>query len=245
MDVVSVCIAAGSLALTAANFVYGLQRNARQDTANAAAHSKQSAAIEAEAAHRASQLSQLRDEAARREQEVALLQTESERRNEELALLREQVDVLRDQRAETSRKQAEQVKVEWASSSVPPPGIRLDQGDEVHAAFVENASSQPIREVRAGLRMSNASGERYHGASANAINTRRTGSLTAGEQEVIQSYRADVVRAGDEQIFLFSFSARMHPGAQMAVRFIDRAGIAWQIDPDFTLKPLAANEWEN
>jgi hypothetical protein len=247
MDLASFGTGLAGVVFAATSFVYNLRRNVKQDAAHVAALAKQAeasaSALQAEANDRERQLGEIRAETKRRDTEVALLQAESERRNEELALLREQINFLRDQRAKADRDHAERIKVAWESSSIPPPNITLAQGDEVHAAFVDNASDQPIRDVRAGIKFSRLAGDRYNDADANGINIRRTGGLTVGEQQLKQNNRATVVRPGDEQVFLFGFSARAHPGAQLAVRFVDRAGVAWQIDPDFTLKPLVEDEW--
>lgn len=220
----------------------GKNRDDRHERALAEQAKASADAIAAETADRASQLAEIRAEAERRQEELDELHKDSKRRDETLKLLTEQVEVLRAQEAKANRSQAEGIRPEWGSSVIPPPSVTLSDGDEVHAAFVSNFSGQLIRDVRAGIKFSRAPGEQYHPADANAINARHTAEpLTGGERQLYQNDRAAVIQPGDEQVFLFGHS--VHKGADIAVRFIDRAGVAWQIDPDYTLKPLAQVEW--
>ena len=133
-----------------------------------------------------------------------------------------------------------EVRVEWDTSNVPPPGIMLNSGDEVHAAYVHNLSGRPIRDVRAGIRLE--PGTQYEYAQGYAM-WKSPDPMTGGDQKINANFRVGVMVDQYGYIFLYGWSAARHVGAQLALRFIDDNSNEWQVNPDLTVSRLKPEEW--
>jgi hypothetical protein len=195
------------------------------------------------------QLSMQRQELrAQREQSAAAdedRRQEAESRRKRDELLEQQLADMRLEREAATRRQANQVAVKAAPTRVAPHSVKVDQGDFLHGVEVTNRSDRPIWNVRGGIRLGDA---QYAPASIRYEDRGILESLVGGWPIAdianrAEDHRVETIRPVETWVFGFSYSANRHPQAELVVRFVDAAGLEWQVDADMHLSPIKPDEW--
>ncbi len=128
------------------------------------------------------------------------------------------------------RQQASAVDLQvWPSKYLPkkPP---------ICMALVSNRSDRPIREVRCRIELGEKQ-EPYIMTWLGAQLERDNNSERLGTWERF-GYGEPVIARGSTHAFEFDFSSDPEASFAISARFIDDAGLHWQIDPDLHLEKL-------
>lgn len=138
------------------------------------------------------------------------------------------------------REQADAVNFAWWPASHvliigrPPAGTSAKS-----VLVIDNASRHRIMDAACRIEPSEGTGLTL---AADHVGQLTTG-LQTEEHRAMLNQPADggmvpLIRPGSQYGFLLSFDLEAHPGARLAARFTDDAGLHWQIDQDLHLEKL-------
>jgi hypothetical protein len=121
-----------------------------------------------------------------------------------------------------------------------------DQPKPVHMLIVTNASARPIRNLAAeanvlgsvspGRKPADVVG-RIEPAAQRGPAIRETFAVAA------HSSRKDLLNAGEDAAFAWSFDVETFLSVEFTVRFADDQDLDWEVGPDLRPKKLLARDW--
>lgn len=242
MDFLSDSTGIAALLVSASTLIYTRRRNKKLDEVQAKAIADEAeraaAALSAEKADRLKAQAAADTEAARREKEVATLLREAQQRDKQLDLLSTRVELALRQANREAKAQASQVCVTNSSTASIPDGIVVERWDELWTVLVENQSGRPITDLQAGVRPVNAV-EKYMQAHT-CIGPGRKGGSTS---TMSRDYRLSALNGGYWCTFVFDVTTKSVPQPDIAVRFVDDEGNAWQTGDGRQITPVVVDDW--
>lgn len=66
---------------------------------------------------------------------------------------------------------------------------------------------------------------------------------TGVKAQAAHSSRKDLLNAGEDAAFAWSFDVETFPSVEFTVRFADDQDLNWEVGPDLRLKKLPARDW--
>jgi hypothetical protein len=145
------------------------------------------------------------------------------------------------------RKQASEIKVRARTCDGGQAGVLPeDTGKPVHMLVVNNGSSRPIRNLAArievfggispGMKLADVVGR---------IEAMRLGSTATADVfvPVARSGRQELLDAGDNAAFAWSFDVETYPNVRFTIRFTDDQELEWEVGPDLRLKRTPIRDW--
>jgi hypothetical protein len=155
------------------------------------------------------------------------------------------------------RQQANDVGFAWWPSShvlIVSPPVRLPgapvrtemvppatSGDSV--LVIDNASRRRILRAACRVEPSEGSGLVLAAECTGQLSDAKTESHRAFLNNPADGSTVPLIRADSRYGFLLRFDLEANPGARLAARFTDDAGLHWQIDQDLHLEPLSSRDW--
>jgi hypothetical protein len=116
--------------------------------------------------------------------------------------------------------------------------------EQMTVIAVGNASRRRILNAACRIEPSEGSGLTLAAERTGQLTDTSTSAHRAILNNPAEGSTVPLIRAGSQYGFLLKFDLEAHPGARLAARFTDDAGLHWQIDQDLHLQPLSnRDDW--
>jgi hypothetical protein len=121
-----------------------------------------------------------------------------------------------------------------------------DEAKPVHMLIVTNASARPVRNLAAEI---NVQGSVSPGKKladvVGRIEPVHLGSTATVDTFVpaARSHRQDLLDAGENAAFVWSFDAETYPKVEFTVRFADDQDLNWEVGPDLRPRKHPNRDW--
>jgi hypothetical protein len=145
------------------------------------------------------------------------------------------------------KRQASEIKVQPRTFDGGQAGVLPgDQSKPVHMLVVTNASPRPIRNLAAEANVlgSVSPGRKPADVVGRIEPTAQRGpAIPETFALAAHSSRKDLLNAGEEAAFAWSFAVETFPAVELTVRFADDQDLNWEVGPDLRPKKLPVRDW--
>jgi len=145
------------------------------------------------------------------------------------------------------RKQANEVKIRSRRYDGAQAGVLPQEASKpVHMLVVTNASSRPIRNLAAQIEVFGgiSPGEKLADV-VGRIEQMHLGSTATDDAfvQVARRSRQELLDAGENAAFAWSFDVETYPRVEFTIRFTDDHELEWQVGPDLRPRKSPIRDW--
>ena len=145
------------------------------------------------------------------------------------------------------RKQAGEIKMRSRTCDGGQAGVLPEDASKpVHMLVVTNTSTRPIRNLAAQIKMVDATSPDPKLADVTGrIEPVHLGSTATADTfvPVARTGRQELLDAGDNAAFAWSFDTETYPKAQFTIRFADDQEVDWEVGPDLRPRKHPLRDW--
>jgi hypothetical protein len=145
------------------------------------------------------------------------------------------------------KKQASEIRVRSRTCDGGQAGVLpKDATKQVHMLVVTNASGRPIRNLAAEINvLGSISPGRKLADMVGRIEPAHLGSTATVDTFIpaARSHRQELLDAGENAAFVWSFDAETYPKVEFTVRFGDDQDLNWEVGPDLRPRKHPVREW--